>query len=178
MTQVTYKRTKATTYWSPPMVGMLCLNVDGAYVSSLQHGGRGGVLHNEKGEFIAGFAYKVPNVSSAYHTELLAIKSGLEIIQALGLSNIALMSDCLEAVKAVTEEDQDLSSLGTIVEDIKGLLGELQSIGVHHTYRTANHVAHRLACLGFDSNIHMEWFFQAPESVLDALQYDCSHMNH
>ncbi|PRQ56582.1 putative ribonuclease H-like domain-containing protein [Rosa chinensis] len=137
------------------MVGMLCLNVDGAYVSSLQHGGIGGILRNEKGEFIAGFAYRVPNVSSAYHTELLAIKSGLEIIQ-----------------------DQDLSSLGTIVEDIKGLLGELQSIGVHHTYRTANHIAHRLAGLGFDSDIHMEWFFQAPESVMDALQYDCNRMNH
>ncbi|PRQ51291.1 putative ribonuclease H-like domain-containing protein [Rosa chinensis] len=160
------------------MVGMLCLNVDGAYVSSLQHGGIGDVLRNVKGEFITGFAYRVPNVSSAYHIELFAIKSGLEIIQALGLSNIALMSDCLEAVKAVTEEDQDLSSLGTIVEDIKGLLGELQSIGVHHTYRTANHVAHRLAGLGFDSDIHMEWFFQAPESVLDALQYDCNRMNH
>ncbi|XP_024163799.1 uncharacterized protein LOC112170711 [Rosa chinensis] len=159
MTSVSHKRTKAATFWFPPMVGMLCLNVDGTYVPSLQHGGIGGVLRNEKGEFIAGFAYRVPNVSSPYHTELLAIKYGLEIIQAL-------------------EEDQDLSPLGTIVEEIKGLLAALQSIGVHHTYRTANHVAHRLAGLGFDSDIHMEWFFQAPESVLDALQYDCNRMNH
>ncbi|PRQ24798.1 putative ribonuclease H-like domain-containing protein [Rosa chinensis] len=151
---------------------MLCLNVDGAYVPSLQQGGIGGVLHNEKGEFIVGFAYRVPNVSSAYHTELLDIKSGLEIIQALGITNVALMSDCLEAVKAVTADDQDFSPLGTIVEEIKGLLGELHSIGIHHAYRTANHVAHRLAGFGFDSNIHMEWFFQAPEYGLDALQYD------
>ncbi|PRQ32260.1 putative ribonuclease H-like domain-containing protein [Rosa chinensis] len=142
------------------------------------HAGIGGVLRNEKGEFIGGFAYKVPNVSSAYHTELLAIKFGLEIIQALGRTNVALMSDCLEAVKDVTADHQDFSPLGTIVEEIKDLLGELHSIGVHHTYRTANHVAHRLASFGFDSDIHMEWFFQAPESVLDALQYDCNRINH
>ncbi|PRQ48116.1 putative ribonuclease H-like domain-containing protein [Rosa chinensis] len=152
------------------MSGLLCMNVDGAYVSSLQYGGIGGILRNEKGEFIAGFAYRVPNVSSAFHAELLAIKSGLELIQALGVSNVALMSS-LEAVKAVTAEDHDFSTLGIIVEEIKDLLGDLLFIGVHHTYRTANHVAHRLAGFNFDSDsdIHMEWFPQAPECVLDAL---------
>ncbi|XP_062014092.1 uncharacterized protein LOC133730534 [Rosa rugosa] len=164
------KRTKARAHWSPPMSGLLCMNVDGAYVSSLQHGGIGGVMRNEKGEFIAGFAYRVTNVSSAYHAELLAIKSGLELIQALGVSNVAIMSDCSAAVKSVTAEDHDFSTLGIIVEEIQELLGDLLSIGVHHTYRTANHVAHRLAGFGFDSDIHMEWFSQAPECVLDALQ--------
>ncbi|XP_062012980.1 uncharacterized protein LOC133729456 [Rosa rugosa] len=112
-------RTKARVHWSPPMSGLLCMNVDGAYVSSLQHGGIGGVLRNEKGEFIAGFAYRVTNVSSAYHAELLAIKSGLELIQVLGVSNVAIKSDCLEAVKAVTAEDHDFSTLRIIVEEFK-----------------------------------------------------------
>ncbi|PRQ34112.1 putative ribonuclease H-like domain-containing protein [Rosa chinensis] len=83
----------------------------------------------------------------------LAVKSGLELIQALGMSSVALMSDYLEAIKAVTEKDQDFSTLRIIVEEIKDLLSDLHFVGVHHTYRSANHVAHRLAGFGFDSDI-------------------------
>jgi hypothetical protein len=40
-------------------------------------------MHNDKGKFIAGFAYKKDFVASPQQVELMAIKDGIEFLQAI-----------------------------------------------------------------------------------------------
>ncbi|XP_024199732.1 uncharacterized protein LOC112202908 [Rosa chinensis] len=94
-------RIKGNQPWRPPIAGMLKLNTDRAFLQSATHGGVGGVLRNEKGEFIAGFVYHKEYVTSGMHVELLAIKHGLELLQAMTVTNVIVQSDCLLAVKAI-----------------------------------------------------------------------------
>ena len=90
-----------------------------------------GALRNCLGEFIAGFSYRKNHVSSPQHIELLAIHEGIQFLQAMEVSNVVLHSDCLLAVQAINSEDEDLSPLGSLIEDIKTcskLLQEYQFI--------------------------------------------------
>ncbi|PRQ32559.1 putative ribonuclease H-like domain-containing protein [Rosa chinensis] len=160
------------TLWFPPATGTLKLNVDGEFLSSIQYGGTGGVLRNDQGDFIAAFSYRAESVLSPLHAELLALKYGLDFLHAMNVTKVVMETDCLVAVQAINSSTEDLSELGALIHDIKGLVGVVGDVTVGFTPRQANRVAHRLASYSFDSNIHLDWFGHALEFVLDALMYD------
>ncbi|KAM5578651.1 hypothetical protein ABKV19_008793 [Rosa sericea] len=162
--------------WIAPMADSLKLNVDGAFLPTVQYGGSGGVLRNAHGGFIAAFSHRSAFVTSPLHTELVALKYGLELLQALNVTQAVIESDCLHAVQAINSMAEDLSDLAALISDIKGLVHVLGGIVISFTPRQANMVAHRLASHSFDSNVHLEWFTTAPEFILDALMYDCNRI--
>lgn len=59
---------KRAKVWCPPPPSVLKLNIDGVFLHSICIGGIGGVVRNEKGEFLAGFAYKKDYVASSLQT--------------------------------------------------------------------------------------------------------------
>ncbi|KAL6190175.1 hypothetical protein ACLB2K_036573 [Fragaria x ananassa] len=61
--------------WSPPAVGVLKLNVDGAFLHNNTDGGIGGILRNSHDHAIAAFAYHLTNVTSPKQVELEAIRT-------------------------------------------------------------------------------------------------------
>ncbi|XP_061993936.1 uncharacterized protein LOC133711869 [Rosa rugosa] len=123
------------------------------------------------------FCYRQDFVSSPLHVELLAIQQGLRFMQQHAYLQAELESDCLLAVHAISSSVGDLSPLSPLVADIKGLLVQCPTISLHHVRRDGNRVAHRLASISFDSNLHQDWFTHAPDFILDALVYDVIRMN-
>ncbi|PRQ38383.1 putative ribonuclease H-like domain-containing protein [Rosa chinensis] len=111
-------------------------------------------------------------VSSPLHAELLALKNGLELLQAMNITRATIESDCLVAVQAINSLTPDLSPLGALIVDVQELLAASLDIKLSHVPRQANTVAHRLASYSFECNVHLEWFSIAPEFILDALLYD------
>lgn len=158
--------------WVPPTGNCVLLNVDGSYLPNSNIGGMGGVLRNGKGKFLAGFSSRLNFVVSAFHVELLAIQAGLKFLQTMKISCGVVHSDCLLAVQAIQGNGEDLSPLGNLIENIKDLLHTLPGILVGYAARTTNLVAHRLANFSYESNVHLEWFSNAPDFLLDALIYD------
>ncbi|XP_024164283.1 uncharacterized protein LOC112171314 [Rosa chinensis] len=124
----------------------------------------------------AGFSYRVAFVSSALHVELLAMKSGLKLLHAMHVTKAILESNCLLAVHAINSVTEDMSDLGALVSEIKGLVATVGEVTVRFAPRQANMVAHRLANNSFETDCHLEWFTHAPEFVLDALMYDRNHI--
>lgn len=94
----------------------------------------------------------------------------------MDISCATIHSDCLLAVQAINREAEDLSSLGSLIDDIKDLLIAAPDISILHASRTTNFVAHRLANFSYESIGHSEWFSHAPEFILDALLYDCNRI--
>ena len=68
--------------------------------------------------------------------------------------------------------DRELSEEGPVLEDVKHLLFQLQSTGVNHIRRGANHVAHLLARFGFNSNCTNVWICETPCIVSNAVSID------
>lgn len=129
-----YKPPQVHKSWFPPPEGSLKMNVDGTFLPTFQHGGVGRVLRDHHGSFIAAFSYHKEFVSSLLHCELLTIHDGLLLLQAMEVSNIIINSDCLLAVQALANSDEDLSVLGNLLEDIKVLLSSLPSVSICHAY--------------------------------------------
>lgn len=75
--------------------------------------------HN--GAFLAGFSYRKNFVSSPLHIELLALKDGIQMFQALEVSHAIVNSDYLIAIQALNTIEEDLSSYGNLIEDIKNM---------------------------------------------------------
>lgn len=166
----------AAKRWLPPPDSYLILNVDVSCLSSNNFVGVGGVLCNSTGAFIAGFSHRKSYVSSPLHIELLAIYNALLFVKAMELSNVIIHSDCLLAVQAINSDEENLSSLGSLIDDIKALLHESPLVSVHHASRGTNFVAHRLTGFSYESNIQLEWFTIAPDLIINALLYNCNRM--
>lgn len=112
------------------------INVDRAFLHPLTLGGVGRVIQNSLGQFIAGFAYRKAH---------MAIKNGIELQQAMEILVAKVHSDYLLAVQAIQSDEEDLSPLGNLIEDVKGLLPLSPQIYIQHASRTTNHEAHKLA---------------------------------
>lgn len=72
------------------------------------------------------------------------------------------------AVQAIYSKEEDLSPLGSLIEDIKYMLKVSPDISIQHASRTTNFIAQRLASFSYESNVQQEWFFIALNFILDA----------
>ena len=64
--------------WEKPRAGWLTLNSDGSVASTVGPVGGGGLVRDENGEWVMGFARRIGNASS-YLAELWALRDGLQL---------------------------------------------------------------------------------------------------
>ncbi|KAL6228181.1 hypothetical protein ACLB2K_002135 [Fragaria x ananassa] len=112
------------------------------------------------------------HVSSSLHSELEAIRYGVDFLQAMHIINAVVESDYLVAVTTLNSLEDDLCPVSTLILEIKETLATNRGFSLHFAPTQTNSVAHRLANYGFESNIHLEWISHAPEFILDALMND------
>ncbi|KAM5562111.1 hypothetical protein ABKV19_017365 [Rosa sericea] len=95
----------------------------------------------------------------------------------LQLSSVSIETDCLAAVQAIMHQQYDYSELAAILTDIHDLQRQFQEVQIGFAPRNCNQVAHRLASIGFESGQNESWLHQAPNCIVDVLQYDCNHLS-
>ena len=89
--------TSLQSLWQPPQEGITKVNVDAAFA----HGQAtlGVVLRTSTGEVLRCVVTQQDHILDAMHSEMLAIKFGLECVKNQNLSHLILESDCLLAVQ-------------------------------------------------------------------------------
>lgn len=81
------KTRRHTKKWKPAAGGKWKMNVDGSFITPIRHGGTGGILRDDQGNFKEDFAILVSTVASAKQIDLCAIKEGLRLVRTLNLVN-------------------------------------------------------------------------------------------
>ncbi|MCI54194.1 ribonuclease H protein, partial [Trifolium medium] len=71
--------------WKAPTQGWFAVNTDGAVKSEQRQAGCGGVLRNDKGEWIEGFTEYLGD-TTAYMLELWGIYEGLKLAMRNGVT--------------------------------------------------------------------------------------------
>ncbi|GMN52856.1 hypothetical protein TIFTF001_022008 [Ficus carica] len=137
--------------WSPPQSGYLKLNIDASVFPSSDHIGIGAAIRDDKGSILEAVAKSVEGSFSPYVAECLALREGLRFTKEIECANIEVETDAINVVSAVVD-NRELSMEGPILEDVKQLLAQLRSTGIHHIGRSTNYVAHLLVRFGFNSN--------------------------
>ncbi|PRQ49098.1 putative ribonuclease H-like domain-containing protein [Rosa chinensis] len=90
-------------------------------------------------------AHHIPNATSALHVEAESVRAGLLLSIHEGWSEVELETDSASLAFALATSNEDFSEIGRIVDDCKEYMDVFSFISVHHIYREANSVAHRLA---------------------------------
>ncbi|KAA8535385.1 hypothetical protein F0562_030388 [Nyssa sinensis] len=149
--------------WAPPMEGVFKLHVDGSWISSLRDGGISGVIHNQLGVVIGGFAKKLFGCYSVDSTEALALLQGIIFAKDIGFQVLVIENDYLPLMATIANSSLDLSPLGNVLEEIKQELRGLQWFSCSYV-RTANRVVHEHAVFVQDIADEVFWIEELPES--------------
>ncbi|KAL4364057.1 hypothetical protein GQ457_04G031790 [Hibiscus cannabinus] len=132
--------------WAPPQVGWVKLNVDAAVATVDYTVGIGGVVRDENGSWLFGYAHFVGRCDVLL-AEFWAIHDGLLHAWSMGYRRVELESDCLEAVRVINTKS-DMMGGSVLVESIKRLLGQDWRVEVRYTSREKNRIDDLLAKRG------------------------------
>lgn len=157
--------------WFPPPFNHVRLDVDAAFDAVFN---KGVVIRDFQGRLCAATAGPIRNPGSVDGAELMAIRSGLDLCLRMGFSNVLVFSDCLNAVKDVS---QGVGGLGLcdVASEIRSMLELPQFLSFNHMRRSANNIAHTLArkALVYSQNVEwLEGFF--PSWLSNAVSRDYS----
>ncbi|OMP03730.1 hypothetical protein CCACVL1_02287 [Corchorus capsularis] len=138
--------------WSPPPLGFLKFNVDGASSGSTGLAGIGGVLRNNLGVILLRFSKNI-GLAGAAKAEVLAIREALLISCASDWKHthsLVIESDCYNAVKWVNATISCHWELRMFISQIGAITRGVTNWKVHHIFREANSIADELAKAGIN----------------------------
>ncbi|XP_060192177.1 uncharacterized protein LOC132621786 isoform X2 [Lycium barbarum] len=135
--------------WARPPNEWMKLNTDGSFCSATDRAGIGGILRNDKGDFIMAFSYSV-DCETNNHAEALAAEFGINWCIQQGLNNIILELDSQIIANMLKEKGTDNLKLKYIISRITGLING-NAVQTAHCYREANSVADFFAKLASTS---------------------------
>jgi hypothetical protein len=131
--------------WSPPDVGWLKANADGAKPNDARVGDGGMVIRDHHGGFVAGAGHFFPLSSDAEHVELLACRRAAMLGIEVRARKLELETDSLGTVAKLSSANLDRSIYWPLVEEIKTLLQSFDEHVIKHVRREGNGAAHRVA---------------------------------
>ncbi|GLT63483.1 hypothetical protein SLA2020_360450 [Shorea laevis] len=106
--------------------------------------GTGGVLRDEYGNWIVGFAKNLGHGSNNA-AEFWGIKTGLRIALERGFTKVEVKSDSLFAVSTLNNKYVANRSHSSIVTLCRSLIRWFEKIVLQHAFREANEFTHTLA---------------------------------
>ncbi|KAF5482155.1 hypothetical protein F2P56_002746 [Juglans regia] len=154
---------RANHRWIKPIQGFIKANWDASL--SKYSLGLDIVLRDDKGDIIACACYKRNPVQDLVEAEIVALWYAVKLCNSLGFNRVILEGDAEVVVKAVHSEEENLSSIGHVIEDVKIVLKERRAWRVQHVQREGNKVAHLLAKNSFKFDQEMIWVEQCPEFI-------------
>lgn len=142
--------------WRKPEEGWCKLNCDGAVIDVGCRAGCGGIVRDENGGFVIGFAAGL-GACSCTEAELWAVLRGLQLVKDRGIQSLAIETDFMVAINLISGGCSSFHPCFNLVKDIRDLLDQLRNYSVEHTFREANQVADGLAkfSLGLDNSCNI-----------------------
>ncbi|XP_073351915.1 uncharacterized protein [Aegilops tauschii subsp. strangulata] len=119
--------------WLPPEPGWTKANADGAAARTEDKGGGGVVLRDHQGAFRGGAVVCFPGASNHQLTEILAVKSAMQMVINMDVQRLHVELDSQEVVTMLQDEGRNLSTFGPVVEEIKELLRTRQEFKITWT---------------------------------------------
>ncbi|PRQ28685.1 hypothetical protein RchiOBHm_Chr5g0005651 [Rosa chinensis] len=93
--------------WSPPPVGWLKANIDGAFDQATHTVRLGVVIRDATGTVVAGACEQCDHVWSPLVVEALASRLACSVVTDNHLAPVIFESDCLQLVQAIRAESDD-----------------------------------------------------------------------
>lgn len=90
----------------------------------------------------------------------------------LGFSDLIVEEDNSTVMRSIISAQLDWSRLGNLYDDIRCLVGRMRHVEFRGIRRSANGVAHSLACFARHISEDIVWLEDSPPPALEALYLD------
>ncbi|KAL0002820.1 hypothetical protein SO802_016601 [Lithocarpus litseifolius] len=140
-------RNKIQVKWLNPPSNWFKLNSDGSARGNPGLACSGGLIRNEKGEWVKGYARAI-GITSSVAAEFWALRDGIRLCIALKLPAVEIELDAKVVIDLVRNESNNLNSLDALVADYKEGLKKILNVSIWHCFREANKCADNLAKRG------------------------------
>lgn len=157
--------------WEKPEVGWMKLNTDGASNPLLGSAGGGGLIRDEDGKWVAGFARKIGKVDS-FLAELWALRDGLILCHHMNVAAVVIELDAKALVDAFTNPSYSNTVSSGLFDDCKQLVTHLPQCSIKHVFREANMCADQLARLGSLQALDFTLFSCPPVDIMKFYEAD------
>ncbi|KAL3533888.1 hypothetical protein ACH5RR_007409 [Cinchona calisaya] len=156
--------------WEFPRQAWVKLNVDGSAIGCPGSTGGGGLLRNDQGLWIFGFAVNIGK-STSLVAELWAIWKGLEISWDLGLKHLEIESNSLFGVQIIQEATENQQHY-SLINHIRELLSRDWECQLSHYWREGNSCADVLAKMSLGLSLGVTLLPEPPDIVKSDLSAD------
>lgn len=157
--------------WFAPPVNWYKVNSDGSSLGNPGLTGGGGLIRNDKGEWIRGFARAIGSTTSAA-AELWALRDGIRLCMALNLQVVVFELHAKIVIDLLSKEEKSMNGNEIIVADCKEGLQRIPQVKIQHCYREANKCANALARRGALLPQDFVIFLEPPSDVSLLLSVD------
>ncbi|KAH7845274.1 hypothetical protein Vadar_000239 [Vaccinium darrowii] len=157
--------------WLHPPPGSFKLNTDGAFKGSLGQATGGGLIRDDKGNWIVGF-HRSFRALQGLEAEFWALRDGLLLAQNKRLVPLKVEMDALAAIQLISDSNQTRHFLSNIIHDCRCLMRQLGVVKIDHAYREGNKCADLLASMSFNDDLDFHVFDVAPACINSQLGDD------
>ena len=157
--------------WDCPPPGWYKFNTDGAMKASCQVAAAGGILRNDQGNWLVGFAMNLGNYS-ALVAEIWGAWKALNLAWKKGYRKIILEMDSKVAIQLITNGTNSTNAATRLVLDIRRMLKLDWMVQVNHVFREGNRAADTLANISIRLPLGLHEMEVVPKEVLDIVYQD------
>ena len=157
--------------WTRPSEGWVTINTDGAPRGNPGRAAAGGVVRDEQGSWLVGFALNI-GICSAPMAELWGVYYGLVVAWEKGVRRVRLEVDSALVVGLIQSGVGDSHPLAFLVRLCHGFIAKDWIVRVTHVYREANRLADGLANYVFTLPHGLLLLDSCPEDVTLVLVED------
>ena len=170
---VTKRMVTKSIRWEKPRAGWLTLNTDGSAASSSSPAGGGGLVRDENGDWVKGFARRIGSTSS-YLAELWALRDGLQLCLQIHAHSVVIEVDAKAIVETFNSPTLPSSCVSPIMDECRHIAKQIPQVRFRHIYREANRCADFLGRLGSSLEIGFSVFISPPMDLFPFLEADAN----
>nr|XP_023878038.1 uncharacterized protein LOC111990496 [Quercus suber] len=135
--------------------------------------GGGGLIRNEEGRWLVGFARKI-GITSSFLAELWALRDGLSLCVSRGFAAVEVELDAKSIVDAISNPEYANIFASSLMEDCRHMVKQVPQIRFKHCFREANRCADALARMGGILDADFTVFENPPVDISNFLEFDCN----
>ncbi|CAN1120866.1 Putative ribonuclease H protein At1g65750 [Linum perenne] len=166
-----YARQTQLIGWRLGDEGWFTLNSDGSLHTNSNSAAVGGLIRDDQGRFIVGFATKLGSCSIA-RAEMRGIVDGMTIAWNHGIRKLQIQSDSVTAVRMLSDALWLNHQHFNLVRSFQELKARNWEVSIEHIYREANNAADFIANSGHDLELGTFIFTSPCNSLLYWIRYD------
>ena len=150
----------------------MILNTDGSVKGSVGPAGAGGVIRNDRGEWVAGFSAYLGHCTTMA-AELKALQRGLNCARQLGVNRLEVRVDSKIVVELMTGRHTEQPKYHFLVRRCKQMICDTGwEVCIIHCFRETNQIADTLAKIGTMGGLDMVVYQTPPKEIQSILYSD------